>query len=240
MEAARSVEPWGLGQVSLGIVVAFLASNVIGAVIFSLAGWSSTADIPMWGFGVLQIPLWTVYLVVVARAAASGSGLRNAFGLSVRVTDPLMGVVIGVICQLFVLPALYAPIFRLTGTDSEELSRPARELSSRAQGSLSWVLFAVLVGLAAPVIEELFFRGLLLRSLSKRGHQRLVAVVGSAAIFAALHFQTLQFAGLFVFGLVLATLAVVTGRLGPSIFAHVGFNATTVVVLYLDYRSRVR
>ena len=33
------------------------------------------------------------------------------------------------------------------------------------------------------------------------------------------------------FGLVLSVLAHRTGRLGPSIWAHVGFNATTVVAL---------
>ena len=35
-----------------------------------------------------------------------------------------------------------------------------------------------------------------------------VAVIVSAAVFAAIHFQVLQFAGLFVFGLIAGTLAV--------------------------------
>ena len=45
------------------------------------------------------------------------------------------------------------------------------------------------------------------------------------------HFQVVQFAGLFVFGAVAAVLFERTGRLATPIFAHVGFNAVTVVVL---------
>ena len=50
---------------------------------------------------------------------------------------------------------------------------------------------------------------------------------------AAMHLEALQFLGLFVFGLVAGVLAHRTGRLGPSVAAHVGFNVTTVVTLWL-------
>lgn len=216
-----------------GVLIAYLATNLIGVVIISIAGWESSSEIPMWGFGVLQVPLWAVYLLTVVVAGSKGTGVVDAFGLRIRALDPLVGLVIGVLCQLVVLPLLYLPIFELTGTDSEELSRPAKELASGAQTPWGWFLFAVLVGLVAPLIEELFFRGLMLRSLSKRPMSVTAAVVVSSFVFAGLHFQALQFAGLFVFGIVLAVLAVATGRLGPSVFAHVGFNATTVLVLYL-------
>lgn len=236
--SAVGTERWGFGDALAGIVLAFLLSNVFGVVILVVAGWKSSADIPMWGFGVLQIPLWGGYIGVAIYAAAKGSGVERAFGLLVRAMDPVIGLVVGVICQLVVLPVVYLPIFRLTGTDSEELSLPAKQLASGAQSLWSWLLFAVLVGLVAPVVEELFFRGLVLRSLSKKGLPTWGAVLVTSGIFASLHFQLLQLPGLFVFGLVLAGLAVATGRLGLSVFAHIGFNATTVVVLYLDFRSR--
>lgn len=233
-----STERWGLGDAVAGIVLAFLLSNIVGVGILLAAGWRSSADIPMWGFGVLQIPLWGGYIGVAIYAAAKGSGVERAFGLVVRAFDPIIGLTVGVICQLLVLPAIYFPIFRITGTDSEELSRPAKQLASGAQSPWGWALFAVLVGLVAPVVEELFFRGLLLRSLSKKGLPAWSAVLISAGVFASLHFQVLQFPGLFVFGIVLAVMAVASGRLGWSVFAHIGFNVTTVVVLYLDYRSK--
>ena len=89
-----------------------------------------------------------------------------------------------------------------------------------------------MVVFVAPVVEELFYRGLVLRSLEKRRWPRWAVVVGSAALFAAMHFQVLQFPGLFVFGVVLALMTLITGRLGPAIWAHAGFNGATVVLLY--------
>ena len=41
----------------------------------------------------------------------------------------------------------------------------------------------------------------------------------------------MQFPGLFAFGVVAAVLTQRTGRLGTAIWAHVGFNLTTVVLL---------
>jgi membrane protease YdiL (CAAX protease family) len=60
------------------------------------------------------------------------------------------------------------------------------------------------------------------------------ALVITAVVFGASHFEPLQFPALAVFGGLTGWLAYRNGRLGMSIFAHVGFNATTVVVLLLD------
>ena len=226
---------WGLGDVAVGIVASILLSTLIGSLILGLAGWRTSADVPVWGMALLQVPLWAGYLGVTAWATATkGDGPLLGIGASMRWFDVPVGLAIGVVTQLLVLPALYLPIFRLTGTSEEELSAPAEALAERAGSAASWVLFAVLVGLCAPVVEELFYRGLFLRSLTKRGMPPWSAVVVSAAVFGAIHFQVLQFAGLFTFGLIAGTLASFTQRLGSAVFAHVAFNMTTVVLLYLS------
>ncbi len=78
--------------------------------------------------------------------------------------------------------------------------------------------------------EELFFRGLLMGAIAKRWTMT-AAVIGSAAIFGASHFQPLLFPGLATAGLVFAGCVAKTGRLGPAIVAHMAFNATTVIAL---------
>ena len=68
----------------------------------------------------------------------------------------------------------------------------------------------------------------------RRGHVGsgvVVAAVVSSVIFAASHFQLIQFPGLLVFGLVAVAAFHRTGRLATAIWAHVGFNLTTVVLL---------
>ena len=224
---------WGLGDVGIGLVCSLVLSTLIGGVIMAVAGWGDSEDIPMWGLGIVQIPLWAGYLGAVVYAGSKGTGVVADFGARMRAIDVPLGLVVGVLAQFVLLPALYIPIFELTGANTEELSRPAEDLAARAGGTASWLLFALLVGIIAPVVEELFYRGLLLRSLEKRGFAPWISVVLSATLFAAMHLQVLQFPGLLLFGLLSGALAVRTGRLGPSVFAHIGFNMTTVVVLYL-------
>jgi membrane protease YdiL (CAAX protease family) len=80
------------------------------------------------------------------------------------------------------------------------------------------------------VVEEIFFRGLVLRALLGRlPVPAAVAVSGLAFAFA--HFEPVQFAGLAVFGAVLGLLAWWTGRLGPGIAAHAAFNAAALLTL---------
>ena len=106
-----------------------------------------------------------------------------------------------------------------------------REMTDRATDGLGVVLLVLIVGIGAPIVEEIFYRGLLQRSLLKRGLPAGVAVVLTALVFAVSHQQLLQLPGLFVAGLVFGALALRAGRLGPAITAHVAFNMVTVVSL---------
>lgn len=224
---------WGLGEVALGFLLAQALAVVATVVAMGAGGWTEAADIPMAAAALLQVPLWGGYLGSVYLAGTKGGGLVDDFGLAVRPLDVPIGLVVGVAVQLLVLPLLYVPILELTGTSQDDLSAPARALSDKATDPLGWVLLVLIVVIGAPLVEELFFRGLFLRALQKRGLPDWAAVVGSAAVFGAVHFQLLQFVGLFTIGLVLAVMAVRTGRLGMSIATHMAFNATSVVVLYL-------
>ncbi|MCX6523992.1 MAG: type II CAAX endopeptidase family protein [Actinobacteria bacterium] len=228
---------WGLGDVAIGIFASLFLSVLIGGTIMALAGWGSSADTPIWGLALLQIPLWAGYLGAVVFAGSKGRGVITDFGLRMRAVDAPLGLALGVFCQLLVLPLLYAPIFFLTGSDKEALSRPAEQLAEGTDGTFSWLLFALLVGILAPVVEELFYRGLLLKALEKRRMPVWAAVLVSSIIFAGMHMQTLQFPGLLLVGLMAGTLAAITGRLGPSIWLHIGFNMTTVVALFMEMRS---
>ncbi len=238
MSAPRAVgdEPsWGLGDVGGGIVASLALSTLVGALIISAAGWSDTAAIPIWGLALLQIPLWGGYLgAVVLAGHTKGNGVVVDFGVRSRPLDAPVGLVIGVLTQLVAVPLLYLPILWATGSDSDELSEPARELAGRAGSNAGWLLFALIVGVGAPVVEELFYRGLFMKALQKRGTPPWAVVLLSSVVFAAIHFQVLQFPGLLLFGLVAGVLTLRSGRLGPALWAHVGFNLTTVAVLYLQ------
>jgi membrane protease YdiL (CAAX protease family) len=97
------------------------------------------------------------------------------------------------------------------------------------------------VGLAAiaivgPLVEEVYFRGLLLRWLQLR-LPLAVAAIPNAALFAAIHFRFSSHAGpegwvltagLFVFGLFASAWAGTMRSVWPSFAAHGMYNATLI------------
>jgi membrane protease YdiL (CAAX protease family) len=230
--AAGSVPRWGLGDVLAGIALANLLLVVSQVVAYSIGGWTEMAQVPLWAVALLQIPMWVGWIIVVVWAARTkGNGVVADFGLRARWPDLPVGVALGLVVQLAVLPAIYWPILRLIGQTNEDLARPAQALADKAQGAFGWVVLTLVVVVGAPIVEELFYRGLLLQALRKRGLGDAVACVICGAVFAAMHLQPLQFIGLFVLGTLLSYLTVRTGRLGPAIATHMVFNAVTVAVL---------
>jgi hypothetical protein len=114
---------------------------------------------------------------------------------------------------------------------TDDLAEPARALADKAQGPWGWIVLGLVVVAGAPLVEELFYRGLLLGALRKRGLGPVLASVICGAVFAAMHLQPLQFLGLFVLGTVLSGLVLRTGRVGSAVVAHATFNAVTVALL---------
>jgi uncharacterized protein len=129
-------------------------------------------------------------------------------------------------------------VYQLLPIDTSEMSKPAEEIIDRANGNgVGLVLLGLAVGVGAPIMEELFYRGVIHRGLrlffaSYSPFVRMVApFVLSSAIFAAIHFQALQFAALFAVGAFCAFAFHKTNRIGSAIAVHAGFNLTTVVAL---------
>ena len=222
---------WGLGEAALGLLVANVAAVVIGVMILGAMGEADTDpdDYSLALVALLQIPLWTGYLGAPLWAAArKGRGVVEDFGLRVKAVDIPVGLALGAATQVVLIPLLYLPIFWLIG--DRDLSEEARSLTDRADNPVGVVLLVLIVVVGAPIIEELFFRGLLLRALEKRWNAT-VGLVVSSLVFGAVHFQPLQTPALVLFGFVAGVLAIRTGRLGASIFAHVAFNAIAVATL---------
>jgi uncharacterized protein len=203
-----------------------VASIVLGA-----TGEESTDDLDLWVVALLQIPLWAGLLGASWWAGErKGNGVVDDFGLRATPADVPVGLLAGVLTQLVVL-LLYIPLLELLDKSSREVEKEARELTDKADGA-GVLLLVLMVVVAAPVVEELFYRGLVLRSLERR-FGPAPALWLSAAVFGVAHFQDIQLPALVVVGLVTGWLAQRTGRLGPSIFAHVTFNGVTVLFLLL-------
>lgn len=81
------------------------------------------------------------------------------------------------------------------------------------------VPMAITVTLAAPLGEEIFFRGFALPAL-RRTFGLLAAIVVSGALFSLLHMDPVGFVGLLEIGMLLAALRVWSGSLWAAVIGH--------------------
>lgn len=98
-----------------------------------------------------------------------------------------------------------------------------------ASGSFA---MTVCVCLLAPVLEEMLFRGIILRSFLQQ-YSKWTAIVGSATLFGFFHLNLYQYVGALITGLFLGWLYERTRSLLPCIALHAAYN-TSVVLLGSD------
>jgi membrane protease YdiL (CAAX protease family) len=166
-----------------------------------------------------------------------GTGRMIAdFGLRFRWVD-LAGIAIGIGGQI-VVSVIYAPFIR----HIHDFSAPTQKLTGSSHGG-GFALIALFTVLGAPFFEELFFRGLLLRGLVRwfapkepaSATMRAIAVVSAVALdgllFGLAHGELVQLAGLAIFGAMLATVSLRTGRQGMNMVAHATFNLIAVLAI---------
>ncbi len=222
---------WGLGDALAGTVLTIVVPTLVVVGVLAAAGRRELGEVSLGETALLQIPLWAGLLGAPLWASyrKGRHSLGADFGLRMRWSDLPLGLAVGLAAQL-ALVALVALVFQLLGLDLDKVGNTAQELTSNATDVVGVVLLVAIVAVAAPIFEELFYRGLWLRSLERR-LGRGWAVLVSSVLFGAIHGQLYDLPALIGFGAVAALLTVATGRLGPAIWAHVAFNLTAVVFL---------
>jgi uncharacterized protein len=133
------------------------------------------------------------------------------------------------------LAAAYASYFAFVAAYASLVTQPDQEDIARDlgldQGLAAAIPVVFLIAVAAPVAEEIFFRGMLFGGLRRRLSTYPAAAI-SALVFGALHATTGISAvpPLIIFGFVLALLYERTGSLVPGMLLHALNNALALAV----------
>ncbi|WP_247701457.1 CPBP family intramembrane glutamic endopeptidase, partial [Ralstonia solanacearum] len=93
-----------------------------------------------------------------------------------------------------------------------------------------------LICLIAPVVEEMLFRGIILRSFLRQ-YPPGVAIVHSAAVFGMAHLNVYQFVLAFLLGLLLGKLYERTRSLLPGMLVHGCYNTAVTILAWQSERS---
>lgn len=127
----------------------------------------------------------------------------------------------------YLLTALYAAVISLTNIGILEPKSTVPTEITRHASTLA--MTGVLAVLAAPIAEELFFRGLIFGGFLRWGFWPAAAI--SAGAFAVPHLDPGSMIPFFGIGMLLAWLFWARGSLWDSIAFHFLFNGTSFVIL---------
>ncbi|WP_235498618.1 CPBP family intramembrane glutamic endopeptidase [Arthrobacter sp. Leaf234] len=130
-----------------------------------------------------------------------------------------------------VLQGVFLAVLGLTGFDIGAAPTTNDPLADLAGLPVPVVLFVVLVvAVLTPLWEEVLFRGAFLDGFGRRFRPAL-AVLLSAALFAAVHLVVVGFAYLFALGVALALLRRFHGNLWAPILLHAVNNGLAVLIV---------
>lgn len=237
-----------MGDIFLGIpfiVALSIAGAVVGMIVSAATGdgLSLGLDGDDNTFGDLADPALTPPALLVLSALAQQLGqavwpwvVTKWKGISMAVDwrllfkpiDLVIGLVVGVVGV--VLATLIATgVEALIDLDDPSEAQNTDILTNLEGTPWLWAILVVVI-VGAPVSEELFFRGLVLRSIEKRWGP-VVGVIGSTILFVLVHFTgaglgatVVLFSSIGLIGLLLGIVAWKTDRIAPAIIAHMVFN----------------
>lgn len=127
------------------------------------------------------------------------------------------------------LMALEVELFPILEPAAERYEAYIKELVLEAQG-VERALGILGICVAAPLCEEMLFRGSFLAEKLRTG-TATAAVVVNGVLFAAFHQNPISFVPLAFVGMFLAHLAVLTGTLWSAILVHAALNAFNGLVV---------
>jgi membrane protease YdiL (CAAX protease family) len=156
-------------------------------------------------------------LVLLVRGRFARLNWRGLFGKwPTRAELPLLAVIVPVdLLTLGATVAVFIPLSYLAPHFVQRFLLDPSDLLD-AQSFAQWLGVVVVAVVAAPLVEELFFRGILLHRWARRWGTG-PAVVASSALFAVLHGEWI---GHFLFGVAMCALYLRTRTLWLPILAH--------------------
>ncbi len=245
---------WGLAEATL----AWLCAMFVGALFFTLilqqGDFAAPVQRPGGFFGratgqvatgqpledtafpvawqlLLLFPGWIVLLGVSWLFAGALGRDRPGWSMKGPLADIPIGIGAGIALQVPIL-VIVVMVMNVIFGEFEPSGRALALVDAASASPLLTILLIVCVAVGAPVVEELFYRGLVQPALIRLTNPT-IGIGLASVIFGAVHFSVVELIPLSVVGLVLGILAHRTGRLLPAIVAHMTFNSFTLAILLL-------
>ncbi|MGB9739484.1 MAG: CPBP family intramembrane metalloprotease [Chloroflexus aggregans] len=223
---------WGWRELAITLVIIGIggAITILGLrTLNEIANWDTSRGFispPVYLAGMLLYLIigGAILAVIGPRAGWRDLGLHWPQWLSIALVPPVF------IFGMGMMILTNATVTFLIG----DFQNPQIESLSGGQPFGSGELFTlwILVGGIVPVVEELFFRGVL-HHLLRRYFNGIVTIILGAAIFAVVHFIPQLIPGLFIAGLCLGYLREQSGSIWPGVIFHMLQNTFALLAMAL-------
>lgn len=229
---------WGPREMA-AITVLFLLTLPLAAMMAGI-----TMPLSLWNLSVITIVqnvalagLPAYVTIVRYRLPLTALGLRGARWVRWSVLGALAAAVVVPLATasehlaVYLLGLIEGPAQAAARAAAEHLDDPLQPVMDSLSGIAPTVWFLILLAVAVPIGEEVFFRGFVYGGLRSRWGV-IVATLGSAAFFAAVHMQIVHALPIFILGLALAALYERTRSLVPAMVVHALNNVLAVISIW--------
>lgn len=239
--------PWGWREIVKALVFIVVGSLVVAALVIGigitngdlpLAEGQGMAAAPLFWLGVLIYGVVAAAVYLFAARRTQGDWSLLGFGAFAWWWLPLAPVItmamllgMGLVNVALVMPFTGG---EFENPQIEALTGGGSSLSLDELGALM-----ILVAVVAPIVEELFFRGMLYPVLRQRW-SAMAAIVINGFLFALIHVMPILLPGLFLVGMVLAWVRERSGSIIPCMVIHALQNSTVLLVIYATLNGTLR
>ena len=201
-------------MITIGVPVSSLGENVLAFVINALT-WA----------------IMLLLLIIPLKKWKIVPKVKQEFGIERLLSWSDIGVALLAFIPYLILASVFASVatMLLPGYNAGQSQDVGfSELSNRFELLLAFVALVV----AAPIIEEVIFRGFLFSRLKK--HLGVIlSIIGTSLVFAVLHMQLNVGVDVFALSIVLCLLRIVTGSIWAGVILHMTKNALAFFILFV-------
>jgi membrane protease YdiL (CAAX protease family) len=233
----QPLTPWGPG-LGLLVTVAIVAVSFAGMVVLtgmlglggSSGGVPTSREASAIAAGLKSFAFWQILVVLLTLLVAGlrGGRVRNVLALHAAPSG----------WRTYAVALLLLAVLQILGsivqysTVSGDLYADLRPFVALVRGP-EWPLAAAVIGIGAPLSEELLFRGFLLSALAGTRLGFWGAALIATGLWTLLHagYSAIGILEVFAIGLFLSWLLWRTGSLRVAIFCHAVYNSMVVLAL---------
>ncbi len=189
-------------------------------------------DIGGYNFAILYLLQILVFALPLFAIAFLRKGFKWKFfgfkpvGIKITAKYVFLGYFMYWIVMMTIMNLMIEFDMQLPGFEMQESHMPLL-----GESGTELVMSALIIVLAAPILEEIFFRGFIFKTLLEKS-RTWIAFLVSGVIFAGIHLEFGTFMPLFILGLILNWIFFKTKSIYPGILFHIINNA---IALSLEY-----